>query len=245
MENQNINFTQTQNADSAAMSKTFISSVFSWMFAALIITSIVSYQFAHNESLLALIVGIDINGYYSLTTLGMIVSFSPLAFILVISMGYSKFSYQALLLLFLTFSAVMGASLSTLFLSYSMGTIYSTFLSASAMFGVMAFVGYTTKTDLTKFGSLLSMAVVGLIIAMVINMFLNSSGMQYIISLFGVLIFTGLTAYDVQKLKNIGAQAEQGQESTGKLIIMGALTLYLDFINLFMFLLSMFGGNRD
>jgi len=108
----------------------------------------------------------------------------------------------------------------------------------------MSVVGYTTKTDLTKFGSIMMMALVGIIIASLINMFLHSSGMEYIISFIGVLVFTGLTAYDVQKLKNIGSGVEYGNATTSKLVIMGALNLYLDFINLFLFLLRLFGDRK-
>ena len=108
----------------------------------------------------------------------------------------------------------------------------------------MALTGYTTKTDLTKLGSLLIMGVIGIVIASIINVFLGSSLMHYIISIIGVLVFTGLTAYDVQKIKNIGNQIEQGTENSQKMMIMGALTLYLDFINLFLMMLRLF-GNRD
>ena len=108
----------------------------------------------------------------------------------------------------------------------------------------MALTGYTTKTDLTKLGSLLIMGVVGIVIASIINVFLGSSLMHYIISIIGVLVFTGLTAYDVQKIKNIGNQIEQGNENSQKMMIMGALTLYLDFINLFLMMLRLL-GNRD
>ena len=136
-----------------------------------------------------------------------------------------------------------GISLSTIFSIYSSGSIAITFFISAITFGVMALAGYTTKTDLTKLGSLLMMGVTG-IVASLVNMFLGSSLMYYIISIIGVLVFTGLTAYDVQKIKNIGNQIEQGTENAQKLMIMGALTLYLDFINLFLMLLRLF-GNRD
>lgn len=127
---------------------------------------------------------------------------------------------------------------------YKLGSIATTFAITAGMFGGMALLGYTTRTDLTKFGSILIMALIGIIIATVVNMLiLRSSMMDYVISLLGVLIFTGLTAYDVQKLKRIGSQVEQASEDGRKLTIMGALTLYLDFINLFLFLLR-FLGNR-
>ena len=138
----------------------------------------------------------------------------------------------------------MGASLSFIFLMYTGASIAKTFLITASMFGVMAVVGYTTKTDLSKFGSILMMGLVGIIIASVVNMFMRSGTMDYIISFLGVLIFTGLTAYDVQKLKRIGAQMGSEGEMTRKFTIMGALTLYLDFINLFLFLLRFFGNRR-
>ena len=123
-------------------------------------------------------------------------------------------------------------------------SIVKTFVITSGMFGTMAVVGYTTKTDLTKFGSLMFMGLIGIIIASVVNMFMRSGTMDYIISFIGVLVFTGLTAYDVQKLKRIGSNMELESEGARKLTIMGALTLYLDFINLFLFLLRFFGNRK-
>src|SRR6185437_1161143 len=133
---------------------------------------------------------------------------------------------------------------------YTASSVTGCFLSASAMFGVMAFMGYTTHQDLTKFGRLLMMGVIGVLIAMVINFFLHSSGLDYIISIIGVMVFTALTAYDVQKLKRIGEGIEYNGEGVAagdvkKMSILGALTLYLDFINIFLFLLRMFGNRRS
>ena len=138
----------------------------------------------------------------------------------------------------------MGISLSFIFLAYTGASIAKTFLITSGMFGSMAVLGYTTKTDLTKFGSLMYMGLIGIIIASVVNMFMGSSTLDYIISFGGVLIFTGLTAYDVQKLKRLGSQMTTEDETTRKFTIMGALTLYLDFINLFLFLLRLFGSRK-
>ena len=223
------------------MSKTFMASVFSWMFAALAITSIVAYIFAHDLDLFATLVNVQVGG---LTTLGYVVMFAPLAFILVISFGFNRLSYPILLFLFLLFSGVMGMSLSFIFHQYTSGSIYGTFAAASGMFGLMAVVGYTTKTDLTKFGSIMMMGLVGIIIASIINWFMQSEMMGYVISVIGVLVFTGLTAYDVQKLKRIGAGVEYGTEVASKLVIMGALNLYMDFLNLFLFLLRIFGDRK-
>ena len=244
METNNFNYVQSQE-ESAAMSKTFLSSVFSWMFAALIITSLVAYYFGNNSELTSLLFREQLGRLRPTPTiLGYGVMISPLAFILVISFGFNRISYPVLLFLFLLFSAVMGASMSSVFSAYTAGSIYTTFAATSGMFGLMAVVGYTTKTDLTNFGSIMMMGLIGIIIATLINWFLQSSGLDYIISFVGVLVFTGLTAYDVQKLKRIGSGVEFGTESTSKLVIMGALNLYLDFINLFMMLLRLFGDRK-
>jgi hypothetical protein len=147
--------------------------------------------------------------------------------------------------LFVVYAILMGMSLSFIFLIYELGSIASTFLITAGMFGAMALLGYTTKTDLTKFGSILIMGLVGIIIASIVNLLIfQSSMMDYVISLLGVLIFTGLTAYDVQKLKRMGSTIDQSSELSRKLTIMGALTLYLDFINLFLFLLRFLGNRR-
>jgi hypothetical protein len=149
-------------------------------------------------------------------------------------------------LLFISFSVLMGMSLSFILLVYTAASVYKTFAVAAGMFGVMAVLGYTTKTDLTRFGSIMMMGVIGIVIAMVVNIFLKSSTMDYIISVIGVLVFTGLTAYDVQRLKRIGAGMEgnMGDANVRKLSIMGAMTLYLDFINLFLFLLRFLGDRK-
>ena len=159
------------------------------------------------------------------------------------SFGYQRLSPAILTLLFITFSLLMGMSLSFIFLIYTPGSIYKTFLVTSGMFGVMAVLGYTTKTDLTRFGSIMMMGLFGIIIAMVVNFFLKSGTLDYIISIIGVLVFTGLTAYDVQRLKKFGMSGMEGA-ALRKASILGALTLYLDFINLFLFLLR-FLGNRN
>tara|TARA_B100000674_G_C37961634_1_gene972299 strand:- start:1058 stop:1639 length:582 start_codon:yes stop_codon:yes gene_type:complete len=184
------------------------------------------------------------NGVIKLTTIGWIVSLSPLGLVLLMGAGFQKFSVKTLLAIFLIYSTLTGISLSTIFSVYTTSSIASTFFISSLTFGVMALTGYTTKTDLTKMGSFLYMALIGVIIASLINWFMQSEQLDYIISIIGVLVFTGLTAYDVQKIKNIGSQVEQGSKSAQKLMIMGALTLYLDFINLFLMLLRLL-GNRD
>lgn len=225
-------------AGTIALERTFIANVFSWMFLALLITAGVAWYFASSLELMSLLVTET-----GMSTLGWVVILAPIGFVMLMSFGFQRLSAGALTVLFVVYSIIMGASLSFIFLAYTGASIALTFLVSSAMFGVMAVTGYTTKTDLTRFGSIMLMGLVGIIIASIVNIFLKSSAFDFIISFIGVLIFTGLTAYDVQKLKRIGMGAEYGAEVTRKLVIMGALTLYLDFINLFLFLLR-FLGNR-
>ena len=184
--------------------------------------------------------------YMNLGRFGMMaITFAPLGMVLIMGFGYNKLSSVALTGLFIAYSAIMGLSLGVILLMYTASTVYLTFGVTAATFLTMALLGYTTKTDLTKFGSLLFMALIGIIIAMIVNFFLQSSTMDYIISVIGVLIFTGLTAYDVQKIKEMSMLVSEGAEDTKKMVVMGALNLYLDFVNLFLFLLRIFGGNRD
>jgi FtsH-binding integral membrane protein len=240
---ENFNFNNRDNSvaniSQADLAKNFISNVFSWMGIALMITAVTSYYFGTNEELISMLVGVN-----GMTLFGWIVMLSPFAFVLAMSFGLNRMSVGTLTLIFGLFSLTMGMSLGFIFLAYDIGSIFKTFVVTAGMFGFMAFLGYTTKTDLTKFGSLLMMALFGLIIAMLVNFFMKSSTMDYVISGIGVLIFTGLTAYDVQKLKRIGAGIQFKDATTNKMVIMGALTLYLDFINLFLFLLRFLGNRR-
>ncbi len=237
-QNQYNTFTDVQIQDESAV-RSFMSGVFTWMFIALAITAGISYYVAMTPEIMKLMITTT-----GLSMFGWIVMLAPIGFVLLMSFRFQKLSATTLTLLFVVYSVLVGLSLSFIFLAYSMGSIATTFGVTSLTFGVMAIAGYTTKTDLTKFGSILMMGLVGIIIATVINFFLKSDSMQYFISFIGVLVFTGLTAYDVQKLKKIGAEMTAGEESTRKYTIMGALSLYLDFINLFLFLLR-FLGRRD
>jgi len=225
----------------ADLTRKFMANVFMWMFVALGISAGFAYYFAHDQSLTQLLFNPE-TGY---TFFGKVVAFSPFAFILIMGLGMNKIPYPILLLLFFAFSAIMGISLSSIFLAYSASLISTIFLVTSLVFGVMAIAGYTTNQDLTKFGSIMIMGLFGIVIATLVNMFiLHSAQMDYIISYIGVAVFVGLTAYDVQKLKRIGEGIELGTASAGKMAVMGALTLYLDFINLFLMLLRVFGGRR-
>ncbi|GAA4335697.1 Bax inhibitor-1/YccA family protein [Mucilaginibacter gynuensis] len=227
--------------EDAAASRKFIANVFLWMFVALGISAICAWVFAHDKTLISSLVDFNTGRR---TGLGTIVMFSPLAFVLTMSFAFNRLSFAMLAVFFLGFAVMMGISLSFIFLAYTSGMIYGTFITASVVFGIMAIAGYTTSQDLTKFGSILGMFLIGIVVASIVNWFIGSSGLSMIISYVGVAVFVGLTAYDVQKLKRIGAGLEYGDQSTQKIAIMGALTLYLDFINLFLMLLRVFSGNR-
>lgn len=223
----------------------FMSKVFSYMFLALLASGVTAYVVGSTPSLLRYLIEIDyFTGSVSRTGLGWVVMLSPLAIVILMSTRMEKMSSQALLFAFLAFSVLFGASISYIFVFYDMPHISLTFFISAATFGIMAVAGYTTSLDLSKMGSILYMALIGLVIAMVVNWFMQSSQMAYIISGIGVLIFTGLAAYDTQKLKHMAMQIGSQGEMASKMIIMGALTLYLDFINLFLFMLQFMGG-RD
>ena len=172
-----------------------------------------------------------------------VIALSPLAFVLVLSFGINKLSVPAAQAVFWAFAAVMGLSLSSIFMVYTEASIAKVFFITAATFGAMSLWGYTTKRDLTGMGSFLFMGLIGLIIAMIVNIFLQSSALEFAISAVGVLIFVGLTAYDTQKIKE-SYHVSLGAEVLAKGAIMGALRLYLDFINLFLMLLRLF-GNRN
>lgn len=229
-----------------AVPKKFMANVFMWMFAALAISAVFAYLFATTPSLLSLLV-VETSRGYTLSGLGMITMFAPIGFVLLMSFGYSRLSSSALTVLFILYAAITGISFSFILLQYVGSSVIGCFASASAMFGIMAFMGYTTDKDLTSFGRIMTMGLIGIIVAMIINMFLGSAMMDYLISVIGVAVFTGLTAYDVQKLKRIGEGISMDGtaiEETKKISILGALTLYLDFINLFLFLLRLFGRRK-
>ena len=172
-----------------------------------------------------------------------LVMLAPLGIVFYMSFGINKMSAAKAQTTFWIFAALMGLSLSSILLVYTGMSITRVFFICSATFGAMSIYGYTTKRDLTKLGSFLMMGLIGIIIAPIVNIFMKSSMMYFVISILGVLIFVGLTAYDTQKIKNMYAASDTG-ELMGKKAVMGALTLYLDFINLFIMLLRLFGQRR-
>lgn len=237
MENYSASFPQSKTTSD---SRFFLNQVFIWMGLGLAITAVISYLVASTPSLISMLVnerGLSIVGY--------VVMFAPIGFVLIMSFGFNKLSYTALLLLFLTYAAIMGVSLSFIFLIYTTESIYSTFGISALMFGGMGLIGYITKADLSKMGSIMIMGLWGIIIASVVNYFLHSNALSYIISIVSVVVFCGLTAWDIQKLKRLSEEVGIDEILKSKLGIMGALTLYLDFINLFLALLRLFGKRRD
>jgi uncharacterized protein len=232
-----------QNSGSLSQdyARDFIKSVYNYMFAALTISGVISYFIGTNPALLASLFMTATGG---LSMVFYIVLFSPIVISLVMAGGFNKFSFGTLMALFVLYAVLLGMSLSVLFMGYSTSTLASTFLLTAGSFGFMAFLGYTTKTDLTKFGSLLYMLLFGVIISSVVNMFLGSSGFDYIISLVSVFIFTGLVAYEMQMIKNMAHQAQMDGTLRQKLALFAGFQLYLTFVNLFLSLLRLL-GNRD
>ena len=220
------------NVFSALMRKVYI-----WMTLALIITGVTAYGVASSPTLLMTIV----------TNRGLMwgLIIAEFALVFAISGAINRLSLSTATLLFIIYSVLNGAMLSSIFVIYEPMVIAKVFFITAGTFGAMAFYGYTTKKDLTSFGKILFMALIGLVIATVVNMFLKSPGFDYILSYIGVAIFIGLTAWDSQKIKQMLQTQYDMSEGAQKIALLGALTLYLDFINLFLYLLRIFGNNRD
>ena len=207
--------------------------VYVWMTLALVLTGVTAYGVATSPGVLNAIFNNQILFW------GLVIA--EFALVIGISAAIHKLSLTTATLMFVLYSVINGAVLSSIFLIYTMSSIASVFFITAGTFAVMAFIGYTTKKDLTSMGKILFMALIGIIIATIVNIFLKSSGLEMIVSYLGVLIFVGLTAYDSQKIKNMLLMAPDAGEGAQKLALLGALTLYLDFINLFIYLLRIFG----
>tara|TARA_B100001142_G_scaffold290239_1_gene307551 strand:+ start:341 stop:1099 length:759 start_codon:yes stop_codon:yes gene_type:complete len=217
--------------------------IYNYMASGLVLTGIIAYASANSPAVLNMMYTVSPSGGLQATGLAWIAMLSPFAFILALSFGINKMKASTAQAVFWGFSAVMGLSLSHIFLSYTGTSITRVFFITAGTFSAMSLYGYTTKKDLTGLGSFLFMGLIGIIIASIVNIFLQSSAMHFVISVIGVLIFVGLTAYDTQKIKNMYSEID-GSEIASKKAIMGALTLYLDFINLFLMLLRLFGDRR-
>jgi FtsH-binding integral membrane protein len=218
-------------------STVFLAKVFNWMAIGLGLTGLVAYATA-STGLVYQIIG---------SPLMYVLMFAELGLVFYLSARIDKIEPGTATGLFILYSVLSGVTFSAIFIAYTMSSIAGTFLITAGMFGAMAVYGMVTKRDLSGMGSFMFMGLIGIIIASIVNFFMKSSGLHWAISGIGVLVFTGLTAYDVQRIKNIGEQGilEQGEAAIRKGSIIGALALYLDFINLFLMLLQFFGGARD
>jgi len=215
--------------------RAYMLSVYNYMASGVLLTGIVALLFANSGYAAAVLGGPGILKY--------VIMFAPLAFVLVLSFGINRLSTATTQLLFWAFATVMGLSMASIFLVFTGTSIATTFFATAAAFAGLSLYGYTTKKDLSAFGIFLIMGVVGLLVAMIINLFLQSGTMNLVISFIGVLLFAGLTAYDTQRIKNVYSQVA-GTDMMGKTVIMGALSLYLDFVNMFSFLLQFMGQRR-
>ena len=221
--------------------------VYNYMASGLALTGLVAYMLFQATAVTG-----PTGDIVGLTSLGVslytgpmmwVVALAPLGVVMYMSFGIRNMSASRAQTMFWVFAFLMGLSLSTIFLTYTQASIARVFFITSTTFGAMSIYGYTTKRDLTAMGSFLFMGLIGIIIASIVNIFMQSSMMYFVISVLGVLIFVGLTAYDTQKIKNMYMAYDSG-EVAAKKAIMGALTLYLDFINLFIMLLRLFGARR-
>lgn len=217
--------------------------VYNYMTSAILLTGIVALLIGNTNAVYSLVSVNAYNGTISPSALGWIVTLAPLGLALWLGFGINKLSEGMAQFLFWTFAVLMGASLSTIFLAYTNGSIALTFFATAAAFASLSLYGYTTKRDLSGMGTFLLMGMVGILVASIVNLFWMNETFSLVIAAIGVLVFAGLTAYDTQKIKSIYFEL-QGTEFLGKAAIMGALNLYLDFINMFLFLLR-FLGNRE
>ena len=218
--------------------RAYMLSVYNYMASAVLLTGIVAMGVFYSGAYTALI------SQTGLSPLGWVVAFAPLGIVFAMSFGQNRMSTGTLQLLFWAYATLLGASFSTLFLAYANSSIAGAFFATAAGFAALSLYGYTTERNLSAMGSFLIVGLVGLIVAMLVNVFLHSGPLSLIISVVGVLIFAGLTAYDTQRTKSIYSYVA-GTESEGRAKIMSALNLYLDFINMFLFILRLFGSSRN
>ncbi len=239
-----MNFTK-YNTNTSAQAydvglRSYMQQIFNLMALALLVTGVMAF-YASTDAFMNLIISEK-----GITPFGWLIQLSPLAIVMFFSFKINSMSASAARITFWVYSVAMGLSMGLLFHQYTGESIARTFFVTASVYGAMSIYGYSTKKDLTNFGSFLMMGVMGILIASLANIFFQSSAIQFTVSILGVLIFTGLTAYDVQKIKSIYFySANLDRETSAKLAIQGALTLYLDFINLFIMLLRFFGNRRD
>lgn len=229
-----IDNVRSRSAFAALMRKVYV-----WMTLALTVTGLTAYYVASNSQLMY-------NMFGQSSTMVWVLILAQLAIVFTLSAAINRLSFMVASLLFVAYSVLNGLTFSVIFLVYTMSSISSVFFITAGTFAAMSFIGYTTRKDLTGMGKILIMALIGIIIATVVNIFIKSSGLMMIVSYIGVLVFVGLTAYDTQKIKKMFLQAgTEVNDSTQKLALLGSLTLYLDFINLFLYLLRILGDRRS
>lgn len=209
--------------------------VYNYMASGVLLSGIVAYAVASSPAATALIFG---------TPLKWVVMLAPLAFVLVLSFGIHKLSFPAAQAVYWAFAAVMGASMASILLVFTGASVARVFFITAAMFAGTSLYGYTTKADLSRFGTFLMMGLIGIVIAGLVNIFIASSALQFAISVIGVVVFVGLTAYDTQRIKEEYYEGHD-QVTTSKMALMGALSLYLNFVNLFMMLMNLFGQREE
>lgn len=231
----------TNNSYEASIASNFIRSVYSYMFIAMAISGVIAYAVGTNKALFDQLFMTSDGGT---SPVFYVMLFAPIVISMVIQWGFQRLSMPILLALFVAYSASMGSTLSIIFFAYSTQAIAFTFFVTAGAFAGMAVLGYTTKTDLTKFGSLLYMVLIGMILGSILNMFIGNGMMDWIITILGVFVFTGLIAYQMQQLKMVAQSPEFSQETRNKLALIGGMQLYILFVNLFLTLLRLL-GNRD
>lgn len=245
MEQQNYQYQNNSVfVNERSASKKFFANVFLWMFVALAVSSVSAYVLATSPGIMTYLVAE--NGF---TILGYIAIFAPIGLVMLMGAAMQKLSFSAMVGVFLLYSVLTGVMLAFVLLIYTSASIAICFVAAAVIFAVMAVMGYTTDVDLSKFGPILMAGVIGLVVVSIINMFIGSDTLGYILGFVGIAIFTALTAYKVQEIKRIGEGIdENGNEiavaDSKKLALMGALSLYITFINLFLSLLRVFGERR-
>lgn len=224
----------------------FFLQVYNIMGVSLAITGLVAMFAASSSTIMSMMYNITSSGQVvGMSPLGWIVAFAPILLVIALSSGIARMSARGAQMIMWAYASLMGLSLSSIFLLYTGTSIARVFFITAGTFGAMSLYGYMTKSDLTKVGSFLRMGLIGIIIASIVNLFFKSPGLTFAVSILGVFIFVGLTAYDTQKIKNMYYNMPAEDETKSKVAILGALTLYLDFINLFIFMLRFFGNRRD
>lgn len=231
------NYSSSQRqSDMQAGLNTYISKIFGTMFLGLLVTALAALFTVTNEVMYTLVFG---------TPFMFVMIIAELVIVFVLSARVTKMSYMSAQILFYAYAIINGITLSSIFVVYNIGTVYTAFLTTAAAFGIMALYGMITKKDLTKIGNILLMALIGVIISSVINMFIGSQGFDLLISFVAVGLFSGLVAYDTQRLKGYYYASANDYQMQRKAGIIGALSLYLDFINIFLYILRIFGNKRD